>query len=178
MLFSLIYTDLDFLNIREIVVNISANSEFEAIVIFLYNKFSHSIEYSRSISYACNTKNILKYYYKLEEKYIDYEIKYHMSPVDIVCYWVDDGKYSPKQRLSKILPNMDIFKIPSFISMLRIKNKKFIKHAIHSQFFNIKICQLMSKSVLTPITKITFITINRILKKISNTQYWYILRML
>lgn len=74
--------------------------------------------------------------------------------------------------LKLLLPNSN-FKTLNFLSMLRLKDRKFIKKTI-LKYFHIDV-KLTQPSQAIHI--VTFITINRILKKIKNTLYWHILRM-
>ena len=167
------------------VDTIKANSDFEARIIFLYRHMHYDVlnDSIMSIVYSCNVTNILKHYYKIDKQYID-TVESHLQPIEIICYWRKE--YFVEQKAKSVNGSNIVFytflisnikhSTLSFLDMLRLKDRKFIKQMMKLKCFNIRVFDIDYQE-WGVISTVTFVAINRILKKIRNTLYWHILRL-
>ena len=159
---------------------IPAYSSFDAKINWVKDKFLN-------INFICqghiiNINNILLKYYKVNPIYIRY-IKDKLPEYIYVAHWtevkqyikeyINDGYMGPEfdSILTDFLNNYNI-KIPNIIDVIELKNDKVIGSMISNGYFNIQVHKY------NPTTKITYFTLKRLSKKIKNSNYWNILRLL
>lgn len=157
-------------------LSIKANSKFEAFVV-LVHKYINEFEISHS---HYNTYDILKYYYKIDMKYI--QAVNRLAPVNYIIsewgqfieIWINQihpllfaGFPKTKDALWKEL-NLNIL---PFKTRLGTKDLKFLKFVYDNKLVH----TIINSDEFTEI--FTSINVIRILKKIKNNNYNHIYRL-
>ena len=158
-------------------VEVSTYSVFEAKLIFIRDQFSE-LTLSHG-GYILNRAIVLTQYYRVESKYIQYldlvpnhyfvKRWYEIDKI-IKSFMEDITDQEQIKMLNELLGKINL-KIPSIIDFIKLKNEKIIKNMIIKGYFHLN----AYKYVLQP--KLTHISIERIFKRIRNTNYWHIWRL-
>ena len=151
-----------------------ANSVFEAKLKFIYTSLLTGLDDELIV-----IKNVLTHYYGIDKKYI--AIMNCILNVSILYYWhniksvILDNPYLLKKYGFDELRDLTYHintKIPSFMNIIKLKDKRKIRDLINHNCFDISAYKYKSIPI------VTFISINRILKKIKNNNYWHIWRLI
>lgn len=164
---------------RYILNDIKANSKFEAFTIAITKYFNNkSMKDIQHVLWSCgnifNIKNILLEYYKIDNMYIktlltmdSYNIlvRWNMMKYYIKIY-KESSRISDDESYEKLNIN-----ITPFIKRLKVCDIKFLKLVYQKKWMTMDI------SIYNPPVTVSKIAKYRILRKIRNTIYQHILRL-
>ena len=190
---------------KSVIYKIKTRTDYEAQMIFIYKILNETnknlineeniLSYyykikDELIDFIINERNILSCYYKIKDEDI---LFINLANYNIHDNWkntIKEMKYSLlkpwyntdaiRDQFNRIIQYINL-KIPNFVDVLKSRNPKFFKECLINEYFNIKTIRnynnLDYKYKFEITNQNTFISIERILKKVKNTKYWHIWRI-
>ena len=180
------------------IILINVKSKYEAKLI-LFKIIGRS--YDR-YSYAMNISNILEKYYNIKKSYIKSMMKLisdddvlnntwdHLYRDILEHYetWIFNGNRDISYRMKsdlKFLKKELYSNKKSFSYKIKNHDVKFVNECLKNKYLNVDTYDNVFlithrhelSEIITYKCEITIVAIKRILKKVKNTPYWYILRM-